>query len=1163
MSVCAACGGGLPSGARFCPACGVAVGTTAAGERRVVTVVFADLAGFTTMAEGRDPEAVKDLLDTCFGALVPVIDAHGGTVDKIIGDELMAVFGAPRAHEDDAERAVRAGLALISALTRLDPSLEMRVGINTGEVLAGVVGPGGAYTVTGDTVNTAHRLVGVAGRGMVLVAERTYAATQHSIAYGAAAAHQLRGRSEAVVTHQALRVRHRPGARASVAPPTPMVGREVELTQLVSVVEASTTRAEPHLAVVTGEPGVGKSRLLHELPAALRARGLGARVLHVACASYGSEGPLAPIAATVRAALDIDDQAAAEEQRAVVAARVQELPLDGAAATDHLVVQTQRLLGVSDQPTVNRPDTGPTRRSVTDELAAAARTLLDAVAARGALVVVIDDAHHADALVLGQLLRVPTAGIERAVTLVAVGRSELAEVEPALLESRSERHHVIELSPLDADASGRLLLATLTAIDGTPGTLTPAAQGHILQAAGGNPLLLDQLARFLRESDALVAVEGGWRATRDLGEVGLPDDARALLGARLDALAPGDRAFLQDAAVAGRTFDHATMSALGAVADEEAVARLCDLGLLQVDHARGELAFRHAMVREAAYASVPLADRASKHAALASWLAAGEEDPDQALVAHHFERAISLQRDLGSGEASDRDPELAAAAGRHLVAAARAARQRDELREAERLYQRARDLDLVHGDEALMVAAEHATTLVGLRRLVDAERAYQWVVDHAASGSRSAGEAFTGLGVVARLRGDTALARDRFDAGRHAWQQAGDLAGEAVSVRTHGWSELMAGRPRAALPKLLRAQELDQVTGSPPGVTLQCLAWSEFLIGDHAAARAHLWDAAQALAAVDDRPGLGWCFGILGNSLWLEGKVAQARMIAENLLSAAAVLSEPWGEGACFILLAGCQLDRGDPDEARRSLSGAIRAFAELDDPWGEANARLIHGMIERVDGDLVAARTALERGLRTAQEVASVGGEARLRAELAATLLDSGDHDGAAREARRTLTLVRSGGGDRDSEIRALVILAKRARGMGEGEESALLLDEAISLAGGEVRTSVWRRAVAMAAIQAAEEGDVERAQQLAADALSGSWESARTWVLAQRAVAAAQWAAGNRAGALATLDEVLGRFRERPLAFLAAVRDDIRRLSGAPTTGAPTTDNQSLGAR
>ena len=173
-----------------------------------------------------------------------------------------------------------------------------------------------------------------------------------------------------------------------------------------------------------------------------------------------------------------------------------------------------------------------------------------------------------------------------------------------------------------------------------------------------------------------------------------------------------------------------------------------------------------------------------------------------------------------------------------------------------------------------------------------------------------------------------------------------------------------------------------------------------------------------------------------------------------------------------------------------------------------------------------------------------AVGTEARLRAELAATLLDGGDPEGAAREARATLALVRSGGGDRDSEIRALVVLAKRSRDLADDPDAALLLEEAIALAAGDVRTSIWRRAVAWSAILAAEAGLVERAERMAAAALSGSWESARTWVLAQRAVAAAQRAGGNEAGALATLDAVLGRFRDRPLAFLDVVRDDIQKM-------------------
>jgi hypothetical protein len=200
--------------------------------------------------------------------------------------------------------------------------------------------------------------------------------------------------------------------------------------------------------------------------------------------------------------------------------------------------------------------------------------------------------------------------------------------------------------------------------------------------------------------------------------------------------------------------------------------------------------------------------------------------------------------------------------------------------------------------------------------------------------------------------------------------------------------------------------------------------------------------------------------------------------------------------------------------------------------------------MVERVAGDHDAARAALERGRDEARLVTAVGTEARLRAELAATFLDAGDEQGAAREARATLALVRSGGGDRDSEIRALVVLATRARELGDDPDAALLREEAITLAAGDVRTSIWRRAVAWAAIITAEAGAVERAQRMGAAALSGSWESARTWVLAQRAVAAAQRAAGNEAGALATLDAVLGRFRDRPLAFLDVVRDDIQKM-------------------
>lgn len=1139
---CHNCGELPPASARFCPACGVALGGAPAGERRVVTVAFADLAGFTTMAEGRDPEAVKDLLDDCFGVLVPVIEAHGGTVDKIIGDELMAVWGAPRAHEDDPERAVRAALALLEALERLDPSLEMRVGINTGEVLAGPVGPGGAYTVTGDTVNTAHRLVGVAARGTVLVAGRTHAATQDAIAYAEPTAHALRGRREPVVAYPAVRVRHRPGERVAPGTGTPMLGRDPELSQLVAAVADAVGTGSSWRVVVAGEAGVGKSRLVDELQPTLRRLGVGCRVETIACAPYGDQGPLAPLTLLVRRVLGLPDGGAAEQRSAALEALDRLAPvIDG--DRQYLAHRTLQLLGLGELPGASGVSTTPVRNRLSEELTSAARAVLEAVATTEPLAVIVDDAHFADPVVLDALERVGGER-DRPVVVALVGRDDLLELRPGLRDGTSPHRALLALRPLADGPSHELLHRTLAQLDGHTGTLAPAAEAQILRAAGGNPLLLDQLVRFLRETGALEVVEGGWAAARDLVEVGLPDDARVLLGARLDALPVAERAVLQAAAIVGRTFSAEELGAMGVAVDEAGLDQIAGRGLLlrptRAD-ASSRWSFRHLMVREAAYASVALGDRAAGHARMVRWLQDHGAEPAE--VAHHTERAVALWQELGHG-----DIDLPEDAPASLVAAARVARRRDQLREAERWYQRARDLGLVGSDEVVAVCLEHGATLVAMRRLLEAEEALTLVVDHPAATAGDLGEAHTGRGVVARLRGDTSGAQRAFDAGREAWQAAGDLAGEAGSVRTHGWADLIAGKPRAALPKLLRAQELDEQTGGPRGITLQCLAWCEFLVGDHAAARTHIWDAARLLSASDDRLGLGWCFGILGNSLWQEGRVAQAEALAQNLIDDTRRLGDGWTEGMCLVLLAACQLEEGDLDAARSVVGDALRTFAEQDDPWGEASARLVQGMVERVAGDLPAARAALERGVEVARGVASLGTEAQLRAELSATFLDAGDQRRAVREAKSTLALVRSGGGDRDSEIRALVILAKRARDKRDDPDAGRLLEEAVALAEGEVRTSIWRRAVAWSAILAAEAGDVEQAQRLAADALQGSWESARTWVLAQRAVAAAQRAGGNRAGAAATLDAVLGRFRDRPLAFLAAARAELDELRSTP---------------
>ncbi|MEQ1787840.1 MAG: adenylate/guanylate cyclase domain-containing protein, partial [Acidimicrobiales bacterium] len=775
--------------------------------------MFADLAGFTTMAEGRDPEAVKELLDACFGALVPVIDAHGGVVDKIIGDELMAVFGAPVAHEDDAERAVRAGVNLIEALGRLDPSLEMRVGINTGEVLAGPVGPGGAHTVTGDTVNTAHRLVGVAAKGTVLVAERTFAATQDAIVYGPPTAHALRGRTEPVVTYAAQSARYAPGEHPGPARPNPLVGRRQELQRLVDAVEDAAASHTPRVVTVLGEAGLGKSRLIDELAPTLARHGSRARVVGVHCAPYGSQGPLAPLADVVAALLHAHDHASAAHRTSVIAESVESLAPLVEADRGHLLERVLQLLALAPTPAAPSVDVAPGRSRLSDELITAARLVIEASAVRAPLVVVLDDAQFADDVVLDLVERVEIWAGRRPLVLVTVGREELAQHRPALATPVQGRPVVVRLEPLDDDASRSLLERTLTEVDGHVGHLAPADETQLLQAAGGNPLLLDQLARYLRESEALVPVDGGWRATRPLAEAGLPDGARSLLSARLDALPAAERTFLQGASIVGRTFEAADLEAMGLDVDDELLVRLWRRGLLLVGATDGEVAFRHAMVRDAAYASVALGDRAAQHARLGHWLAEQGGPASEARITHHYERAVSLGRELGH-----LDPEVAAAAGHHLVAAGRAAQGRDAARDAAHWYERARALELLDAADAVDVCLLHGATLLALRRYSEATSAFEEVLTRT-DDLRAIGEANTGLGVAARLQGDIATADARFAAGVAAWRGAGDRVGEAGAIRTHGWAELVVGRPGPARPKLLQARELEEAAGSPLGTT--------------------------------------------------------------------------------------------------------------------------------------------------------------------------------------------------------------------------------------------------------------------------------------------------------------------------------------------------------
>src|ERR671911_1995758 len=310
MIACATCARPVPSGSRFCPSCGAPVSTVnfAAEERRVVTVLFADLVGYTTMAERLDPEKVKRLIESCFARLVVDIETFGGRVDKVLGDAILALFGAPVAHEDDAERAVRAALqlheTLAAAQAELDADVRLRVGVNTGEVLVGSLRAGGDYTAMGDVVNTAQRLQSAAEPGQVLVGQATYRATRRIIAYRSMGEITAKGRDAPVPAWVAEGARLPPGYRPD-RHRAALVGRDDEVALLSHTLDLAVARRRAALLLIVGDAGVGKSRLAEEV--AEMARGChGALVLQGRCVPYGEANVWWPLAEAVRGACDVE-----------------------------------------------------------------------------------------------------------------------------------------------------------------------------------------------------------------------------------------------------------------------------------------------------------------------------------------------------------------------------------------------------------------------------------------------------------------------------------------------------------------------------------------------------------------------------------------------------------------------------------------------------------------------------------------------------------------------------------------------------------------------------------------------------------------------------------------------------------------------------------------
>ncbi len=659
MLVCKECGQENPDGFRFCGACATPLGvasTQAREERKVVTALFCDLVGSTTQAEALDPEDVQAMLSHYHANVSAEIERFGGTVEKFIGDAVVALFGVPLAHEDDPERAVRAALA-VREWVASQSDVQVRMAVNTGEALVSVAARAehGEHLASGDVLNTAARLQGAAPVNGILVGEQTYRTTRRVIEYRDHEPVQAKGKADPVPVWEAVQARARYGSDLDEKPAHAIVGRVRELALLSDALARCQSEQTAQLVTLVGVPGIGKSRLIAELMKAADA----APELYFwrqgRSLPYGESQSFWALAEIIKAQAGILDNdgsdAAGEKLREVIA-----LALPDERERDWVERHVQPLAGIG--------GSGDPTAAEREETFAAWRRLLEGLADHRPLVLIFEDLHWADDGLLDFVDHLADWVSASPMLLVATARPELLERRPGWGGGK-RNSTTLSIAPLNASETGELLAALLEQ------SLLPAeVHSAVVGLAEGNPLYAEEYVRMLQDRGLLRRTGATWQLD-DRQELPLPDTIHGLVAARIDALTGIEKALLHDAAVVGKVFWPGTVSAIE-LRDRAEAERLLH-ALERKEFVRRErrstvagetqYAFLHAIVREVAYRQIPRAPRAAKHVSVARWIEAlapiGAEHRAE-MLAHHYRTALELTRAAGE------DP-------RELIAPARAA----------------------------------------------------------------------------------------------------------------------------------------------------------------------------------------------------------------------------------------------------------------------------------------------------------------------------------------------------------------------------------------------------------------------------------------------------------------------------------------------------------
>lgn len=980
MTICSACSRESAPGARFCGSCGASlVSRVGVEERRHVTALFADLVGSTGLGEQRDPEVMRAIVGPFFELATDVVRGNGGSVEKFAGDSVLALFGLTVSHEDDAERAVRAGLLIRDAFVRLAAdvkerhgiSVALRLGAESGEVVVG--DPfGGATMATGDVLNVAARLEQTAEPGEFLVGPEAHAATRTAIRYEPMGERAVRGRQFPIAAWRVLDARADlggergiPGLRA------PLTGRDEELAILLGAQRRAVTERKAVLFTLIGVPGIGKSRLVREFSARIASDG--ARIVRGRCLPYGEGITYWPIAEIVREVAGITAEMDTEDATAALAAMVRDADVAASIGA---------ALGLGS------PSAGSS--TVDRDIAWGLRRFVESVASEQPLVLVFEDVHWGEPAMLDLIEYLATWVRGVPVLLVCTSRPEFLDRRPAWGSGRIESSR-IALEPLGRSDASRLLSALLDIND-----LPAALRDRVLQRAEGNPLFVEEVVRMLIDRGLIVLRDGRWVATPEAHDVAVPESVEAIIRARLDTLPRPERALLQVASVVGRIFERSAVATL--IDDGEPVEPRLDEAVLRdlvteepVDEP--SYRFKHILIRDVAYASLPKARRADLHARVAGWLAdrgAGRTDEVADIRAYHLEQAVQLSVEVHGRV----DPGLRHQAIEAMTASADRASEREDFKAQESFARRILDLpgsteppsldlrwrlvDALYRQSDIRNSGRLAAELANDARAVGrgdiegralfAAASDVWVSTEEAKGGvesarrdldrsiellTAAGD--TGYrfdaeflhGYVGWWYGDLEQAHTGWERARATARQIGDARREAIALVRLASVRRYQVRPVEAQVLYEEAHKLAESSGSRSARALSASAFGNHISTILSNAEATpLWREALGLyEELGDRGGIGTVLHAMGVALVRDGVPDEGAA----MLRRATALFEEIGHGGYLVEakrdLAFALLEAGEIVPAEEQALAA-RGMVADDDPASGASTRMTLGQV-------------------------------------------------------------------------------------------------------------------------------------------------------------------------------------------------------------------------